>query len=93
MFEDLLEAGGANLRILGTTNITPIDDGLPPVADGASWVRLAFRACCRHMYKSRRQALLSCKSVPLPLSRQALASHLEEVAKSRRRYALLPPAH
>jgi len=61
VFEDLLETGGANLRILGTTNITPIDSGLPLVADGRIVVRLAFRACCRRrMRKSRRQALLSC---------------------------------
>jgi glc operon protein GlcG len=34
VFEDMLGAGGANLRLLGRTNITPIDGGLPLIADG-----------------------------------------------------------
>jgi glc operon protein GlcG len=34
VFEDMRGAGGANLRLLGSTNITPIDGGLPLIADG-----------------------------------------------------------
>jgi glc operon protein GlcG len=34
VFEDLLGAGGVNLRVLGSSNIVPIDGGLPLIADG-----------------------------------------------------------
>ncbi|MGN6084597.1 GlcG/HbpS family heme-binding protein [Trinickia sp.] len=33
-FEDALAQGGLHLRLLGMTNLTPLDGGLPLIADG-----------------------------------------------------------
>lgn len=35
VFEDALSQGGLHLRLLGMTNLTPLDGGLPLVRDGA----------------------------------------------------------
>ncbi|MFM0288896.1 GlcG/HbpS family heme-binding protein [Paraburkholderia megapolitana] len=34
VFEDALAQGGLNLRLLGMTNLTPLDGGIPLVVDG-----------------------------------------------------------